>query len=585
MLKKFFISMLGTLAGLWLTILIGFIIVVSIVTALMAGDRPSPEVSEGSVLYLDLDGIMPDRCRSAGLMDMLREAETDCEALSDILDAIRLAASDAHIKGMYINAGMWSPGVAGMEEVAGAVSDFRKSGKWVYAYGDNYLQSAYTVATAADSVFLNPVGSVSVHGVGSRNLYFTGLLDKLGVKMQIVRVGTYKSAVEPFFATEMSPASREQTAQMVDTVWAAISGTIAANRSVERGAVTGWADSVMSCWNAPRCLASGAVTSLRYRRQVEDILRDRLGLDGDDDLPLVTPTEYMASHKAFSADKKHVAVLFAEGDIVESGQGCIASDDMVPEILALADDDNVAGLVFRINSGGGSAYASEQIWDALEYFKSTGKPYYVSMGDLAASGGYYIACGADTIYADRTTLTGSIGVFGMVPDFSGLMTGHLGITTSVVESNPNASALSDVYGPMAPAVRDALQGSVDNIYDVFTRRVADGRGMSQDSVKAIAEGRVWVGSRAKQLGLVDIIGGFDDAVAAMTARTGLGRDAVVYYPAQEDDFMTMVLREMHGNINLGGVTLTPEAVRAAIILSRLRTASRIQARAVPVIFY
>lgn len=580
MFKKFFISLLGTIAGLWITLLICGVVIFIAAASIISSSSPEIKIHKNSILYLDLSGSMPERYQPASLMDMVREVEEDGESLVDIVNSINLAANDSRIKGIYINGNMSSAGAASREEILTALREFKKSGKWILAYADNYTQGDLLLAAAADSVFLNPMGSVAVHGVAANVPFYTGLLDKIGVKMQIVRVGTFKSAVEPFFAKEMSPASRLQLQQTADTLWSFLAEGIADGRGVAVADVDMWADSIMSTWSAQRILASKAVTSLRYRRQVEDLLRKRMDIERDDELPLVTPADYMATQKVASKDKGHVAVLFAVGDIVDQGKGGIVGEEMTPQIIKLADDENVKGLVLRVNSGGGSAFASEQIWEALEYFKSQGKPFYVSMGEMAASGGYYISCGADSIFADRTTLTGSIGVFGMVPDLSGLLTDKLGITFSTVETNPNATFMN-LTAPMTAEPLAALQSSVNDIYETFTSRVAAGRHMSQDSVKAIAEGRVWVGSAALELGLVDHIAGLSETVEAMTRSLGLDKDKYVYYPEVEDSFLAQIMREARDNVAASQDLSTATTLH---LLEALRALNPRQARMIPVVF-
>lgn len=580
MFKKFFISLLGTIAGLWITLLICGVVIFIAAASIISSSSPEIKIHKNSILYLDLSGSMPERYQPASLMDMVREVEEDGESLVDIVNSINLAANDSRIKGIYINGNMSSAGAASREEILTALREFKKSGKWILAYADNYTQGDLLLAAAADSVFLNPMGSVAVHGVAANVPFYTGLLDKIGVKMQIVRVGTFKSAVEPFFAKEMSPASRLQLQQTADTLWSFLAEGIADGRGVAVADVDMWADSIMSTWSAQRILASKAVTSLRYRRQVEDLLRKRMDIERDDELPLVTPADYMATQKVASKDKGHVAVLFAVGDIVDQGKGGIVGEEMTPQIIKLADDENVKGLVLRVNSGGGSAFASEQIWEALEYFKSQGKPFYVSMGEMAASGGYYISCGADSIFADRTTLTGSIGVFGMVPDLSGLLTDKLGITFSTVETNPNATFMN-LTAPMTAEQLAALQSSVNDIYETFTSRVAAGRHMSQDSVKAIAEGRVWVGSAALELGLVDHIAGLSETVEAMTRSLGLDKDKYVYYPEVEDSFLAQIMREARDNVAASQDLSTATTLH---LLEALRALNPRQARMIPVVF-
>ncbi len=581
MLKKFLISMLGTVAGLWISALIAVVVIVCLISSAVASHMPEVKLTDKSILYIKLDGDIAERHQPGDLLQLLSDADTGGDSFVDMLDAIALAANDGHISGLYIDGGLPELGSGSREELLEAVRAFKKSGKWVVAYGDYYVQPAYQIASAADDVYLNPVGSVDVHGVASMNIFFTGLLDKLGIKMHIVRVGTYKSAVEPFFATEMSPASRLQTQAMVDTLWSVMSADIAANRGLKLSAVTAWADSIISCWPAGRALEAGAVTALDYRRKAENVLREKIGIDRDEELPLITAADYLSTRKTADPEKDHLAVLFAVGDIVDTGEGGIAGDVMTPEIIRLADDEHVKGLVLRVNSGGGSAFASEQIWEALEYFKSTGKPFYVSMGDVAASGGYYISCGADRIYADRTTLTGSIGVFGIVPDMKGLLTGHLGLTFSTVESNPNAMPLN-IYGDMSEQQLAALQSGVNDIYETFTRRVAEGRGISQDSVKQIAEGRVWVGGKALEIGLVDELAGLRKAVADAASKSGVGVDKVVYYPEIGDDFMMELLREARGSVSYGGMSMDGSALRMMRFVQYLSRMNPIQARMTPV---
>ena len=363
------------------------------------------------------------------------------------------------------------------------------SGKWVYAYSDNYGEGDYVIATTADCIALNPVGSIDIHGLGGMSPFFKGLLDKLGVKMQIIKVGTYKSAVEPYILTSMSQPAKEQMQQYIDSIWGYLVNTMAYNRQISSDTIRAMASQMISTREAPTFIADGLADTLVYKRESDNILRDYLGLEEKQDLRLITPIEYLTAKELtkFNSERKHIAVLYAIGEISDSGKEGIVGPDMVNQIVALADDDNVRGMVLRVNSPGGSAFASEQIWESLEYFKSKDKPLYISMGDYAASGGYYISCGGDSIFADQTTITGSIGVFGMIPDFSGLVTDKLGVTFTTVETNPNAVGISG-FEPMSPAQQAAMQQSVDNIYELFTRRVAEGRGLEQDYVKSIAEG-------------------------------------------------------------------------------------------------
>lgn len=498
-------------------------------------------------------------------------------SLSDMITAVKHAANDNKIEGIYIDAAGSSMGVASRQELIEALTEFKQSGKWIYAYADNYTQGDYLIASVADKIFLNPVGNVDIRGIGMQIPFYTGLLDKLGIKVQVVKVGTYKSAVEPFILTSISEAARRQNSIYIDSIWGYYAETVSANREVTPAEVSAWADSLTFAWTADKDVDSRIVTETAYRRNVEEMLRKITDRQPEEDLRLVSPADYVASLKAPSADDNHIAVLYAVGDIVESGEGGIVGDKMVPEIINLADDENVSGLILRVNSGGGSAFASEQIWEALEYFKSKDKPFYVSMGDYAASGGYYISCGADRIFADETTLTGSIGVFGLIPDFSGLATDKLGVTFSTVASSPNATFMS-LTEPMTPDQTRSMQRYVEDTYEVFTSRVANGRNMSVDSVKAIAEGRVWVGATAIEIGLVDTLGSLSDAVAAMAHELDIPAEKTVCYPQIKNDIMEKLLEESSRMTEIQGLVLDRETLKCLMTVKRLREMSPVQAR-------
>ena len=547
MLKRFFISMLGTVAGVFISGILA-VLVILMAVGMIAGKSlgGGSGVQDHSILHIKLDGDLAERMSTPSLMEMVQGDMGPSLALDELRAALVKAADDKKVDGIFLDCGSFAAGAASCEELVGYIRDFKsKSGKWVYAYADSYAQGAYLVASTADSIFVNPIGSVDVHGTASATPFFKDLLDKVGVKMQIIKVGTYKSAVEPFILNEMSAPARLQQQEYVDSIWHYLSATIAAGRNTEAAAVTGWADSICATWTTARTISGGLADAAVYRRTMEDRLRALTDLKDDEDLRYVTPAEYLAASanplKSLE-EKKHIAVLYACGDIVDSGKGGIVGETMVPEIIKLADNDKVKGLVLRVNSGGGSAFASEQIWEALEYFKSKDKPFYVSMGDYAASGGYYISCGADKIYADATTLTGSIGVFGMIPEASELLNNKLGVHFSVVQSNPNA-AFPVFFKPLTTDQMAAMQTNVNNTYALFTQRVADGRDLPVDSVRSIAEGRVWVGSSALRLGLVDELAALPDVIKAMASATGLDADQTVTYPKNEDDMWMQLLRE------------------------------------------
>lgn len=584
MLKRFFISLLGTVAGIWISmflVIFGGIMLVGVAVGKSAGDS-AVKVEKKSILYFDLSGNIQERYQSQPFLSMIQNFEGKAATLDDMLRSLSLAADDDKIEGLYIHCGGSSLGVASREELLEAISRFKESGKWVAAYSDSYTQADYLVATSADSLYLNPVGSVDIHGIGGTAPFFKGLLDKVGVKMQIIKVGTFKSAVEPYILTSMSEPARLQMQQYCDTIWAFVSGTIAANRGLGIADVQALAPEMIFTREASTFVSDSLVDALRYERAVDNRLRELTDIKPGKDLRLVTPSDYLSSQwSAYSTAKDHIAVYYAIGDIVDSGEGGIVGSTVTSDIISLADDKNVRGLVLRVNSPGGSAFASEQIWEALQYFKSKKKPLYVSMGDYAASGGYYISCGADSIFADRTTITGSIGVFGMIPDFSGLVTDRLGVNFSTVETNPNGAGIS-MMEAMTPSQHAAMQRSVETIYDLFTSRVAAGRGMDVDSVKAIAEGRVWIGSRALQLGLVDRLGSLEATVAAMADSLDLDTDAVVRYPLGEEKFWEKILRES-GSLDVAKSATSDELIdketmRQLYFIKRLREMSPVQAR-------
>ena len=578
MFKRFFVSLLGTVAGIWISIISVVIIGSVCVGVMLSGDKKTAAVEKNSILYIDLTGDIIEREGNANFVTMLSRAEQKPQTLENIIKSIQLSSNDKKIEGIYIKCGGSSLGVASREEMMQALRGFKESGKWIYAYGDAISQGDYLLASVADEIYLNPVGNVNIRGIGSVTPFFTGLLDKLGVKVQVVKVGTYKSAVEPFILKEMSDAARIQNKVYIDSIWSYYATTIADNRSVASDRVSAWADSLTYAWTAEECIAAGVITNSAYGREFDKILKTKSGIKEDEDIRLVSPADYIAYNNSDfgKASDKHIAVYYAVGDIVDSGNEGIVGQTVVKDIVELADDDIVKGLVLRVNSPGGSAFASEQIWEALEYFKSKDKPFYVSMGDYAASGGYYISCGADSIYADKTTLTGSIGVFGMIPDLSGLVTGKLGVNFSEVTSGPNATFMSLVE-PMTPYQLQSMQKSVNEIYELFTGRVAEGRGMAVEDVKTIAEGRVWVGSSAISLGLVDKIGSLTDCINDMAGNLSLRPNQYVSYPSVDNDIFKALMNET-GRLDVAGMAFDTETLKAFHAVKRLREAASVQAR-------
>lgn len=536
-------SFLGTVAGIFVS---GFLIsiglfILTVLAIVSSATHSEYSVKDKSILYLDLSREIVEQPASLDIMAKLTKDGPSADVLYNIIDAIDAAADDDRIKGIFIDANGSSAGTAQRKAIIDALRRFKKSGKWIYSYGDVYSQGDYYIAAStSDSLYINPLASVDIHGLGGRMMFFKNLLDKIGVEMQVVKVGTYKSAVEPFILTEPSAASIEQQQLYLGNLWKDIRASIAKGRKVSADSVNAWANSFSFTFDATQIIRKRIADASAYRHEFIDKLKELTDIDKDDDLRLVTPAQYVTS-KPHKSHKTTIAVLYASGDITESGKDGIASDRLVPEILELAENDDIDGLILRVNSGGGSAFASEQIWEALGEFKEmTGKPFYVSMSDYAASGGYYISCGADKIYAEPVTITGSIGIFGLIPNIRGLVTDKLGVTTYPISTNP-AGAQPDIFVPMTESQRAGMQSYVDRGYELFVKRVAGGRKKTVDQIKAIAEGRVWDGREALRIGLVDKLGGLDTALADMAKELGVESWSVERYPKTEDDVLTALL--------------------------------------------
>ena len=539
-MKQFFTYVLATIAGLWITIIIMTVgsILMTIVMLAASMATPTVKIDKKSVLHVCLDGPIEERAQGRSILEELQGISTNTLPLNDLVKAIDHAATDDKIEGIYLDCKGGSGGAASMAYIRESLEKFKESGKWIVAYGDVYTQSNYYLASLADSLWLNPQGSIDIHGVGGTLPFFKGLLDKLGVEMQVVKVGTYKSAVEPYIMTEPSEANREQIKGYITPIWNYISGGIASGRDVSVEEVNQWADSIIVTQDPATFAARGLVTSLKYRHEVEEWMKSATDKKKKDNLSLVSPAKYASAIKEKSSSNK-IALLYASGDIVDSGNDGIVGDKMAPLILSLAEDDDIDALVLRVNSGGGSAFASEQIWEALEQFKATGKPFYVSMGDVAASGGYYISCGADRIYCQPVTITGSIGIFGLIPNIKGFLNDKLGLNMVSIATNPNANI--SITEPFTPVQRAAMQSMVNRGYETFVGRCAEGRGVSVDSIKAIAEGRVWDGTTALEIGLVDKLGSLTDCISDLAADQGYDKYTIVEYPDPKGEWWEELL--------------------------------------------
>lgn len=543
-MKEFFKYVLATIVGIILTSIIFTIITIVSVAGMVANEGTSGSVPKNSVLRIKLQGEIVDRAGEGSPMDFLNYGEDFTIGLDQALDALKKAAKNDRVKGIYLEAGSLGAYPADLQELRRALVEFKESGKWIVAYGDSYSRAAYYLCSVADEVYLNPIGSIDWSGMSSQPIFFTGLMKKIGVKMQVFKVGTYKSAVEPYINTEMSDANREQVMSYLSSIWNNMLKDVAKSRKLEVDALNSMADTTIVLCEAKTYIENKLADKLAYLSDVKEALKQRLELGEDDDLKFTNIADVAAGDNLGDKVSEEVAVYYAYGEINDSqGRGfdqehAITTKETITDLQKLRKNKDVKAVVIRVNSPGGSAYASEQIWHEIQLLRAE-KPVIISMGGLAASGGYYISCGANEIWAEPMTLTGSIGIFGMIPDASELLTQKLGLSFDVVKTN----AMSD-FGAMGRPFNAnesaKLQAYVNQGYELFTGRVAGGRGMAQDSVKAIAEGRVWTGEQAKKIGLVDKLGNLDDAIEAAAKLAEVEKYTVGRYPSPEPWYMSLL---------------------------------------------
>ena len=543
-MKDFFKYMAATVVGLIVFTLLTGVLGVMCIAGMIASESSAKDVSDNTVMVLNLSGVLNERSEES-IMDQLSGSTVGNMGLDDILDAIKKAKNNDKIKGIYIEAGMFgADSYASMQAIRNALKDFKKSGKWIVAYGDVYTQGTYYIASVADKIFLNPSGQIDWHGLASQPIFLKDMLAKFGVKMQLAKVGTYKSAPEMFTADKMSDANREQVTAYISGIWQTICKDVSESRKISVDSLNAYADRLITFDDPKEFVKRKMVDKLIYTDGIKAEINKLMKKDADDNIN----TAGLAEMKLLtdnSSKGDEIAVYYAYGNIVDSeetgmmSQGHnIVGKKVCEDLQALADDDNVKAVVLRINSGGGSAYASEQIWRAVQLVKAK-KPVVVSMGDYAASGGYYLSCAAHKIVAEPTTLTGSIGIFGMVPNAKGLIQDKLGLKFDVVKTNKFAD-MGQISRPFNEDEKALMQNMVNNGYELFTKRCADGRHMSQDSIKQIAEGRVWTGEMAQKLNLVDELGGLDKAITIAKNMAQLETYSLVDYPEKEDFFSALL---------------------------------------------
>lgn len=583
-MKSFIKYTMATVVGIFLTMTLFTIISIISLAGMMATEGMSAPIKEKSILRLDLSGTLAERSESNPFAALMGE-ENKALSLEDALMALDKAAKNENIIGVYLEGGAMgaNPGMA--QELRQALVEFKESGKWVVAYGDSYGKTAYYLSSVADSVLLNPEGNVDFGGMASQIMFYKDVMEKIGVKMQVFKVGTYKSAVEPFICTEMSPANREQVTSYLFSIWTNMLKDVAESRNMEVGKLNSLADSLTMISEASVALNGGLVDKLCYMDEVKAILREKSGLeDEDDDLVFASVADVAKSETLDEKVDEQVAVYYAYGEIVQSqGSGLgmsqehqIVGEKMIKDLQDLREDDDVKAVVIRVNSPGGSAFASEQIWREVCLLKEK-KPVVVSMGGMAASGGYYISCAANRIFAEPTTLTGSIGIFGMIPDVSELMTEKIGLKFDVVKTN-EMSDIGTMARPFNEAESAQMQKMINRGYDLFTKRVADGRGMAQDSVKLIAEGRVWTGEQGLNIGLVDELGNLDDAVAHAAELAKVEKFRAVPYPGADNPFDQLLNQTKGGYLDSELRELLGEGYAVYSLVRNVKDADRIQAR-------
>ena len=535
--KFTFASVLGVvLAGIIFTI-IGIVSLVGMV----ASSDTETKIQENSILYLNLEGLLSERVENNPLQELMGEKFASY-GLDDILSSIQKAKDNENIKGIYLQPNVFIAEYPSLEEIRKALSDFRESGKFIVAYADQYTQEMYYLASVADKIIVNPQGSIALHGLASQTMFYTDLMKKLGIEMQIFKVGTYKAAVEPFIATEMSDANREQISVYITSIWERILEDISESRNISMEKLNQYADHMMDLKMAEEYVACGLADTLMYKDGVLDYLKTMIGCEKDENLRTLSIEDMKNVKRNIPLDKSGniIAVSYAFGEIdatISADEG-INPEKVINDLRKIREDESIKALVFRVNSPGGSAYGSEQIWREIVLMREK-KPVIVSMGDYAASGGYYISCAADYIVANPTTLTGSIGIFGMFPNFDGLLNDKLGLHFDIVKTNQFAD-LGSRNRPFNEGEKEILQNYINNGYELFVKRCADGRGMSTEAIKKIAEGRVWTGAAAKELGLVDELGGLDKALEIAAQKAEVDSYSVINFPSPENPILSLL---------------------------------------------
>lgn len=542
-MKDFLKFTLATVTGIIVSSVVLLLISILVFFSIVSSSESETQVHKNSIMMLELNGTLSERSQD-NPFDFLMKDNSKTYGLDDILASIKKAKENDDIKGIYIEATSLSAGFASREEIRDALKDFKESGKFIVAYSDNYSQGLYYLASVADKILMNPKGTIEWKGLSSTPMFFKDLLAKIGVEIQIFKVGTYKSFAEPFISTEMSPANREQIEAYLGSIWGKVTKDVSESRKISVDSLNVIADRMLMFHPAEESVKCGLVDTLIYKNDVRTYLKAMAGIDKDDNMPVLGLQDMINIKKNVPKDKSGnvIAVYYAYGEIDGTSSSAtdskgINSKKVIKDLRKLKDDENVKAVVLRVNSPGGSAFGSEQIWYAISELKKK-KPVIASMGEYAASGGYYISCNADTIVAEPTTLTGSIGIFGMFPNAKGLAD-KLGISVDMVKTNQYAD-FGTMTRPMNDGEKSLMQMRMNQGYDLFLTRCSDGRGIGKEDLDKIAQGRVWTGSKAKELGLVDELGGLDRALEIAIAKANVEAYTVISYPKKESFFEALM---------------------------------------------
>ncbi len=581
-MKQFFKFFLAVVLGGLVTVFLIFMLMFGMIAGIasFAGSDNDVKIKDNTILVIDIDGPVVERSTNDPFQEALSAMQQKPSAigLNDILKDIKKAKDDDDIKGIYIEPGTIGAGYATLEEIRNAILDFKKSGKFVVSFAPAYSQRAYYLASVADKIYLNPGGLLEFKGLFSQHSFYKGTLDKLGIDMQIVKHGKFKSAVEPFIRENMSEPAKLQTEKYVGSIWDHILTKIGESRNLSKEDLETLADEMPMFKGQEYLVEKGLIDGLKYKDEVIAELKERTRTDEKDDLNSIGLKKYTkvyvpGKHHGFVKDK--IAIIYAEGDIDGFSDEGIDSEELSKTIRKARRDSSIKAIVFRVNSPGGSALGSEVIWREVKLAKEA-KPVVVSMGDLAASGGYYISCAADKIMAQPVTITGSIGIFGMIPNTQGLMK-KIGITFDGVKTNKFADMPSTVR-PLTKEERGLMQGYIEMGYKMFITRCADGRKTTTEKIDEVGQGRVWSGENAININLVDTLGGIGDAIEAAKKMAGLEKYRIVELPKIEEPFEKFI-KELTGNARMFiGKSIMGDEYKYLETIQNLKNGYQIQAR-------